>query len=155
MISYRLVGFRRDFCISKRIFFANALLGALLTLIYSVDYSSLYHQVTIDLYASARSCYLFQSWPIYALLTFRVPSSAVLRCIIKYTAAHWAVKTENVDLLKILVASGLDPNCKSHNGGTLLHLGMARDLIFVLSYGISRKPRKLSNPVISKSSITS
>ena len=71
MISYRLVGFRRDFCISKRIFFANALLGALLTLIYSVDYSSLYHQVTIDLYASARSCYLFQSWPIYALLTFR------------------------------------------------------------------------------------
>ena len=49
------------------------MLGALLGLIYSVDYSSPHPQVTIDLCASTRSCYLFESWPIYALPSFRVP----------------------------------------------------------------------------------
>ena len=49
----------------------------------------------------------------------------ICKVLFQYTAAHWAVKTDNVALLQILVASGLDPNCKSHNGGSLLHLGTA------------------------------
>ena len=41
----------------------------------------------------------------------------------KYTGAHWAVKKNNLTILKMFVHAGIDLNVTSHNGGTLLHLG--------------------------------
>jgi len=44
--------------------------------------------------------------------------------ILGYTGAHWAVKTNNLHILKMLIHGGIDLNATSHNGGTLLHLAI-------------------------------
>jgi hypothetical protein len=44
--------------------------------------------------------------------------------ILGYTGAHWAVKMNNVQILKMLIHSGIDLNVTSHNGSTLLHLAI-------------------------------
>lgn len=47
----------------------------------------------------------------------------VYQILFQYTGAHWAVKTNNLHILKMLIHGGIDLNATSHNGGTLLHLG--------------------------------
>lgn len=44
--------------------------------------------------------------------------------ILGYTGAHWAVKMNNVQILKMLIHAGIDLNVTSHNGSTLLHLAI-------------------------------
>jgi len=44
--------------------------------------------------------------------------------ILGYTGAHWAVKTNNLKIMKMLLQAGTDINATSNNGGTLLHLAI-------------------------------
>ena len=60
----------------------------------------------------------------------------------QYTAAHWAVKTNNVELLKLLIHCGIDMDSRSHSGGTLLHLAVQSanyDIIKLLTTRVNAK----------------
>jgi len=62
--------------------------------------------------------------------------------ILGYTASHWAVKTNNVDLLKLLIHCGIDMDSRSHSGGTLLHLAVQSahyDIIKLLTTRVNAK----------------